>query len=428
MRQTEVEQIFEQVLSYQNSDHLQLSLTGTELANTRFANNTITQNTVQKDNGLSVIASFGQKVGQASTNRLQADGLKEVVSRAEKIAQSAAEDSEYLPPVSTQTYAKVSAYDHQTAMTSPQARAEKVQLAIQQCEPKGLKLAGHYSTGWNFRSIANSNGLLAYHRQSYASYTNTVMSNTSSGWAETVGENLDLIHPLRAVEIASQKATASQSPKDITPGKYKVILEPSAVASILGPMFYSLDARSAHEGRSAFSDKEGTQIGQSAVDLYSQSNHPACPNAPFFFNGLPIEKTHWIKAGILENLAYNRFWANQTSHRHTGSPTNMIMDGDHNTLEQMITDVERGLLVTRFWYVRFVDPMTLLLTGMTRDGLFWIENGQIQYGVKNLRFNESPLNVLANIEMMGQPQRASGSTYIPPIMVNNFNFTSGTAF
>tara|TARA_A100001037_G_scaffold8697_1_gene8565 strand:- start:4432 stop:4752 length:321 start_codon:yes stop_codon:yes gene_type:complete len=106
----------------------------------------------------------------------------------------------------------------------------------------------------------------------------------------------------------------------------------------------------------------------------------------------------------------------------------MIMDGDHNTLEQMITDVERGLLVTRFWYVRFVDPMTLLLTGMTRDGLFWIENGQIQYGVKNLRFNESPLNVLANIEMMGQPQRASGSTYIPPIMVNNFNFTSGTAF
>ena len=138
MIQTEVEQIFEQVLSYQNSDYLQLSLTGTELANTRFANNTITQNTVQKDSGLSVTASFGQKVGQASTNRLQADGLKEVVSRAEKIAQSAVEDSEYLPPVSTQTYAKVSAYDRQTAMTSPQARAEEIQLAIQQCQPKGL--------------------------------------------------------------------------------------------------------------------------------------------------------------------------------------------------------------------------------------------------------------------------------------------------
>ena len=428
MERAQTEQILQQALSYQQADHLQVSLHGEVDANTRFANNTITQNTAQKDAALGVTAAFGQQVGHANTNRLDRDSLREVVQRAEQIAQSTAPDTEYLPPVGPQSYLDIDAYDHATAEVTPQARAEMIQKAIQKCEVQGLDLAGHFSTGWRFSAIANSNAVMAYHRQSSASYTNTVMSPTSSGWAEVVSERLEQIQPLEAVDIACQKAKTSQSPRDIEPGQYTVILEPSAVSGVLGPLFYSLEAKAADEGRSAFSNKEGEQIGTSAVDLYSQPDHTGCPTRPFFGNGLPTDQVYWLKSGKLENLSYSRYWASRTGHAHTGSPTNMVMSGDDNTLQQMIASVEQGLLVTRFWYIRFVDPMKLLMTGMTRDGLFWIENGQICYGVKNLRFNESPLHVLANIEMMGQPCRTGGSAYVPPLKVQNFTFSSGTSF
>ena len=205
-------------------------------------------------------------------------------------------------------------------------------------------------------------------------------------------------------------------------------MEPAAVAELLSYMFYSMDAKAAHEGRSAFTGKEGTRIGTDAVHIYSQPQHPQCPAHPFFSNGLPTTNIDWIENGVLKNLVYDRYWAQHTEHAYTGSPTNFIMGGADTSLEDLIASVDKGILITRFWYIRFVDPMKLLLTGMTRDGLFWIENGEIQYGIKNLRFNESPLNVIANIEMLGKPMRVHSYMCVPPLQVKDFTFTSGTSF
>ena len=428
MERQQAEQILSQTLAFKQSDHLELSLHGETEANTRFANNTITQNTVQRNVTLHVSAAFGQKVGHASTNRLDPDSLQEVVSRAEQIALHTKSDTEYLPPVNPRQYIEIPAYDEITAKASPQVRAEAVKNAIEFCERQKLQLAGHFATGYQFDAIANSQGMIGFHRHSTANYTNTVMTSSSSGWAESVGETLNQITPKKAVEIACQTALTGQSPKEIPPGKYTVVMTPSAVAELLSYMFNSMDAKVADEGRSAFSKLEGRKIGPDEVQIYSKPQHPACPASPFFNNGIPTTDVYWIRQGILENLAYNRYWAQHTGHVYTGSPTNFIMDGTDTSLNTLIASVDQGLLITRFWYIRFVDPMKLLLTGMTRDGLFWVENGTIQYGVKNLRFNESPLNVINNIEMLGKPKRVRGSSYVPSLKVRAFTFTSGTNF
>jgi len=351
-----------------------------------------------------------------------------VVTRAEQIAMHAEPDTEYLPPVGPSEYVETPAYDEATATATPQTRAEVVQASAEFCDQQGLQLAGHFETGWDFRAIANSQGVMGYHRRSTVDYTNTVMTSSSSGWAESTGEKLSQVHPMQAVEVAAQKATAGQHPREIPPGKYTVVMEPVAVANLLSYMFYSMDAKTAHEGRSAFTGKEGEQIGTKEVNIHSQPHHPHCPASPFFSNGIPTMDVNWIQNGVLENLSYSRYWAQHTGHRYTGFATNFIMDGTEASLNDLIASVDKGLLITRFWYIRFVDSMKLLLTGMTRDGLFWIEDGAIQYGVKNLRFNESPLNVIANIEMPGTPVRVDCSTYVPPLKVKEFNFTSGTSF
>ena len=428
MERQQAEHILSQTLTFKQSDHLELSLHGGIEANTRFANNTITQNTVQKNVTLHVSAAFGQKIGHASTNRLDPDSLREVVNRAEQIASHSEPDTEYLPPAAPSEYIEIPAYDEVTAKTSPQVRAEAVKDAIKFCERQKLQLAGHFATGYQFDAIANSQGMVGYHRHSSANYTNTVMTSSSSGWAESVGETLDQITPKETVEIACQKALTGQSPKEIPSGKHMVVMTPSAVAGLLSYMFYSMDAKAADEGRSAFSELEGRKIATDGVQIYSHPQHSACPASPFFSNGLPTTNVYWIRRGILENLAYSRYWAQHTGHAYTGHPTNFIMDGTDASLDTLIASVDQGLLITRFWYIRFVDPMKLLLTGMTRDGLFWIENGTVQYGVKNLRFNESPLNVINNIEMFGEPKRVDGSSHVPSLKIRDFTFTSGTSF
>lgn len=428
MERQQAQNILEQVLSYRRSEHLELSLGGSISANTRFANNVITQNTSQKDAQLSVTAAFGQKVGSASTNRLDEESLRNVVSRAEQIAQTAEPDTEYLPPVGPSEYAVIDAYDEATAEASPQTRAAAVQRSAAFCEQKSLKMAGHFRSGWGFGAIANSAGVFGYHRSSSVGYTSSVMSGDSSGWAESSGHSLAQVDPTQATETAANKALLSQEPREIEPGGYTVILEPAAVAEYLSYLFYSMNAKAAHEGRSAFTGKEGTKLGVDALHIHSDPQNTECPATPFFGNGIPTKPIDWIKDGVLKNLSYSRYWAQHTEHPYTGGPTNFLMDGTEASLDDLIATVDKGLLITRFWYIRFVDPMKLLLTGMTRDGLFWIENGQVQHGVKNLRFNESPLEVIANIEMFGKPQRVHGDCVVPPLKVKNFRFTSSTSF
>jgi len=220
----------------------------------------------------------------------------------------------------------------------------------------------------------------------------------------------------------------ARHPQEVPPGDYTVVLEPAALAELLAYMVWSMDAKAADEGRSPFTGKEGTAIAHEQVTLQSLPTHPECPSLPFFDDGMPAPDVSWIERGVLKTLVYSRFWAQKQGKPFTGFPTNLILQGGQHSLEELIAQVEDGLLITRFWYIRYVDPMQLLLTGMTRDGVYRIQDGQVSHAVKNLRFNESPLVVLQNVRLLGIPQRVEGSFLVPSAVVDGFTFSSTTTF
>jgi predicted Zn-dependent protease len=440
MRKDQAYATIERALACSRAEHCEVTLTGYAQASTRFSNNAITQNIAKSDQSLTALAAFGQKKGKASTNDLSDEGIASCVRRAEEIARQSEPDTEFLPPVEPSPYKEIQAYFPRTQSYGPEDRARSVHEVCAVCEGSGLRGAGSFANeGW-FLAAGNSRKHLAYTTGTEARFLCTVLGSDSSGWAEAIANDVAQVDPVGTAWIAKQKAEASRNPVAIEPRKYTVILEPSAVAEMILFMLFSMDAKSAHEGRSGFAGKEGQQVASSLITLRNRPDHRACPGLPFMGGdwdwivpsnaGVPVPETTWIDRGVLKNLMYSRFWAQRTGHPYTGIPTNLIMDGGDLSVDQMIASLEEGLLVTRFWYIRYVDPMTLLFTGMTRDGLFKIEGGRIKHGVKNLRFNESPLKMLLNTTMVGRPTRTGMGlpNLIPPLLVKDFTFTSGTSF
>jgi predicted Zn-dependent protease len=251
---------------------------------------------------------------------------------------------------------------------------------------------------------------------------------TGSGWVTRDYNDVNKFNSEEASKIAIDKALLSKEAQAIEPGKYTVILEPAAAHDLLQNMLFNFNARNADEGRS-FLAKEGggTKKGEKIVDervtIYSDPLHPEVPAATWNGNGEPLNKTMWLENGIVKNLFYSRYWAEQKGVEPVPGPSNGIMVGGDASLEDLIKDTTRGILVTRFWYIRTVDPQTLLYTGLTRDGTFFIENGKIKHPIKNFRFNESPVIMLNNLEALGKQQRVNGNL-IPAMKVRDFTFTS----
>jgi predicted Zn-dependent protease len=430
MERDQAKGIFDKALSAAAAENTEMLLESDINAATRFANNVITQNIERRNSRLVVKSAFGNKVGQATTNEFSDDAIKRVVAKSEEIAKASEPDTEYMPPLKPQDYREVAAYDKGTADFAPAQRAAAIKEATGYCAGRGLNAAGSYTTTAEYVAVANSQGLFGYHSESSARYLCTAITGDSSGWAEswktTVSEVDHMDATRRAVEIADK----SKAPGDIAPGKYTTILEPAAVAEMLIFMFMSMDAKAAHEGRSAFSGKEGTKIGVDSVTMLSRPDYPGCPGWPFQADGLATPDIKWVDSGVVSNLMYQRFWAQKNKREPTGWPTNMILEGTDKTTDDLIAQVDDGLLVTRFWYIRFVNPMTLLLTGMTRDGLFKIENGKVTRAVKHMRWNESPLNVLKNVQEIGKPELTGEyiRSFIPPLLVKDFTFSSATTF
>jgi predicted Zn-dependent protease len=422
--------LLEAVLSHVTAEHAEVSYEESREASTRFANNAITQNVSKRGANLTVKAAFGQRVGQASVTDFRPASLKECVAQAEAIARASEPDSEYLPPPGPQEYPEVNGYDARVAGCTPEERAAGVRRATAAAEAGGLKSAGSYATNTYRFARANTAGL--YHEQSLtdARFVMTAMSDDSSGWTQSGGHRWADATPGESAEVAVRKALDARSPREIEAGAYTVVLEPAAVADFFIWLSFTMDAKSAHEGRSAFTGREGERVGAPAVTVYSQPDHPEIPVLAAGEDGLPLPRTVWIENGVLKTLNYSRFWAEKTGRRFTGRPGNLIMEGGDRSLDDLVASVERGVLVTRFWYIRFVDPMKLLLTGMTRDGLYWIEDGQVRHGLKNMRFNESPLGCLDRIGALSGLTRAGRSwgAYVPAMRLDGFRFTSGTAF
>jgi len=426
----EAREILEKAMSFSKADACVMNLGGSESGNIRYARNTVSTAGHQSNQSLAVVSSFGKKSGTATIDEFDEESLEKVVRRSEELAQLSPENPEYMEPLGPQTYDESITYVEATANVTPEYRAEVAAKSIKPAAEQDVTAAGFLDDGAGFSAMLNSNGLFAYNKSTNVDFTVTMRTNdgTGSGWVTRDYNDITKFDAEEASGIAIDKAVMSREARAIEPGRYTVILEPAAVSDLLGRFGGAFNARTADEGRS-FMSKEGggTKLGEKIVDervnVWSDPLHPDVPASTWSGDGLPRKKTQWIENGVVKNLAYDRYWATQQGVDPVPFPANMIMEGGDTSFDEMIKSTKRGILVTRFWYIRSVDPQTLLFTGLTRDGTFYIENGQIKYPVKNFRFNESPIIMLNNLEALGKQVRVNGNL-LPYMKVRDFTFTS----
>ena len=432
----------DRALSFSKAEETQVVLTGGDRANVRFARNSVTTAGASSGYSLAIVAQVGKKTGTVTASEFSDASLQRAARNAEEIARLSPDNPEAMPLLGAQTYAQTTAYFDDAAAATPEWRAGAVRSALNLSKEKDVVSAGFVETSAQVQAVATSKGQFGYGRFTAADYNLTARTQdgAGSGWASKSFNELRLLDPSKLATAAIDKAARSHSPTAIEPGKYTVVLEPAALADLIVNLVFALDARQADEGRSFFSKKGGgtrvaEQIVGEKVRLYSDPAHPLAPALPFDGQGLPVKPIAWIDKGVLKNLSYSRYWAQKQNKEATPGPGNLIMDGGTATIDDLIKGVERGVLVTRFWYIRSLDPQTLLLTGLTRDGLFLIEKGRVTRPVKNMRWNESPVFALNNLDAMTPPERtvsgegvggAGFSVVCPAARIREFTFTSGS--
>jgi predicted Zn-dependent protease len=433
----EAQTLLKKVLSYSKADECEVSLNGREGGNIRTALNQVSTAGDISTLNLAVNSTFGKKTGTATINEFDDTSLEKVVRRAEELAQLAPDNRENMPLLGAPAtpFADSVEYNTDTAAMTPESRAEMMAKSLEVTTKANLVAAGFLENTTGFNAVMNSKGLFAYNKSTDVIFTVTTRNHdgTGSGYAARGFTDVKKMDTYAATKVAATKALSSVGAKAIEPGKYTVILEPTAAAYMMESMF-RFDARSAEEGRSFLSKKGGgTRLGEKLVDdkvsIYSDPFNPELPGETWDRDGSPLEKTYWIQNGVVKNLSYSRYWAQKKGVPPMPGPTNIIMEGGDSSIEEMIKNTERGVLVSRLWYIRSVDPQSLLLTGLTRDGTYYIENGQIKFPIKNFRFNESPVIMLNNVDALGKPERAVSvesyrSYMIPPMKIRDFTFSS----
>jgi predicted Zn-dependent protease len=436
LEESEARRILDRVIKISSADECSATLDGSIEGNVRFALNDISTSGVTSNTTLTVTASFGQRSGTATINEFDEESLQRVVSRAEELAHLAPENPEYMPVLEKQEYKASPTFSASIAAITPAYRAKVAAESIDPCRAGKLVAAGFLTDSQGFSAFANSKGNWGYQQATSLDYTCTVRTDDGrgSGWVgRNVGDTgqFDVGSDIRR---AIQKAKDSVDAKALEPGKYTVILEPAAAAGLISFMTFFFDARQADEGRSFLSKKGGgnrlgEQVFDPRVSIHADPWDSIAPVLPWDEEGLPRERTPIIDQGKVANLNYSRYWAKLKGARAVGRPGNILMAGGDKSTADLIKGTKRGILVTRMWYIRLVDPQTVLLTGLTRDGTFYIEDGEIRYPIKNFRFNESPVIMLNNVEELGKPERLAydESPYvmmIPPMKLRDFTFTS----
>jgi predicted Zn-dependent protease len=427
----------DRVLAFSSADQTRVNIQSVWSGNTRFADASITTSGALTDTSVTVTVTIGKRRASSSTNVLDEASLKRTVDLAARLARLAPEDPELMPELGPQTYSTVNAFVESTANLDPEGRAAGVRRAIEGATEAGkaagqIFTAGFLEANAGISAVATSNGLFAYHRTTDADFSVTARTpdGTGSGWARAGARDWKAIDAGAIGRIAAQKAVASRNPQTIEPGMHTAVLEPQAVTDLVPLLANALNARNADEGRSPFSKAGGNRIGEKVADervtLYSDPADRGLSTQPFDNEGLPIGRTVWIEKGILTNLAYTRFWAQKQGKPPTGAALagGLALAGGAKTTEELIAGCVRGILVTHFFYIRSLDPRTVLQTGLTRDGAFLIENGKITKALKNFRWNESPLLMLNRLEDIGRPEMTQAGRLMPALRVRDFNFTS----
>ncbi|NOT73936.1 MAG: TldD/PmbA family protein [Cyclobacteriaceae bacterium] len=432
----EAQALLKKMLAYSKADECEINLNGSIGGNVRYARNSVSTSGVINQLNIVVSSAYGKKLGTATINELDDASLEKVVRRSEELAQLAPENPEYVPFLGPQKYAEPVTYVPATAAITPKLRADNVAKSLEVAKSNKAVAAGFLEDSNGFSAMANSHGLFAYNTNTFTNFSITVRTEDGkgSGYATRGYNDITKLDTKAATEIATDKAIKSATAKAIEPGKYTVILEPAAAAVLLENIFFALDARQADEGRSFLSLPGGkTRLNEKLMDervnIYSDPLNPELPTSTWNGDGRPQEKITWIEKGVVKNLTYSRYWAEKKGVKSVPGPDAIIMDGGTKSVQELIKGTKKGILVTRLWYIRSVDPQSLLLTGLTRDGTFYIENGEIKHPIKNFRFNESPVIMLNNLEELGKVERTvsveSNLNYLlPPLKIRDFTFTS----
>jgi predicted Zn-dependent protease len=437
---SEARKIADRLIKSSRADSCTVSIEGAEDTYLRFAQNSATTNGSHSLVRMTIESHIGGRSGSVTITGLDEDAFAAARVRSEEIARLAPTNPEFMPPLGPQHYEDGAGYDAPTATVRPAGLAAAIGGVICQAVDRAVNVAGYAIVGRDSTAFATSAGLFAYDRRTRTEFTVTARNKTGtwSGWSGKAETRFDRLDIARLGRCAIDKASQAQAPIELDPGKYTVILESAAVADLLLQLLWVMEARAADEGRSFFSKKGGgNKLGErlfnETVTIYSDPNDPIAPEPVFGEDGLPQRRTIWVENGVVKTLCYSRFWAEKLGRDPVPKPRILVMAGGSSSIEEMRRDVKRGVLVTRLWYVNFVDLRTLLLTGLTRDGNFFIENGRIVGPVRNFRFNESLASVLRNIAAIGPSERSHGGLFgdvvisTPPLLVKEFTFSSKAA-
>jgi PmbA protein len=410
---------------------------------TRFANNSIHQHVAEHGLTVSLRVVADGRTARVTTNRIEEDALRAALQSTASLAASQPKAPGLLPLPAKQKYREVHRFIPATALLSADSRARVVKNACSLAESKGQIAAGIFSSGQSQSVLANSRGLFAAYRQTQAEFSVTMQQGSSTSWAKANAADFRAFDPLALAKTASEKAARAENPAELAPGKYTVILEPAAVLDLVGFLFYDFSATAVQDQRSCFSGRLGKPLLGKNITITDDVYHPEQLGAPFDGEGIPRQRLLLVDNGVPRNLVYSRRSAKKAGTRATGhgfalpneygeAPMNLVIGGGKSSVEEMIAGTDRSLLVTRLWYIRELDPYEKVMTGMTRDGLFLVENGKIGRSVRNFRFNQSILQMLKNVEALGPARRATAEEsfemVVPPMKISNFHFSEVTKF
>ncbi len=407
---------------------------------TRFAESAIQQNISRYDRNMMVRAVNDKKVGVAATNQLDTDGILSAIKAAEEIAAIQKPDPEFPGLAEFRTVeGDKDAYHGSTADTSPGKRADVVEDCARVASRQKLQAAGAYQTNIETTAVANSHGTRQYFTETIAWLTLTVSGeNNISGWAQSYSRNAKDIDAKEVAEKAVNKALLSAEKTELPPGEYTVILEPAAVADlVLFLAFLGFGAKTLVSRRSFMADKIGEKIVGGNITITEDPFHPRINYMPFDYEGVPKKKVPLIENGIARGVVYNRYYANQFDAESTGHalppnntygpyPKSMVMQAGNSSIEEMISSTKKGILITHWWYINFLNPMKTEVTGTCQDGTLLIENGEVVSGVNDMRMGQSILEALSNVEKISGEQelcpKYGALMLVPALKINNFTF------
>jgi len=425
------------------ADETEVQIDETIDALTRFANNAINQNVAEHGITLSIRTVVDSRTARATTNRLDEDSLRAAVQSSLQLAHSQPKIPGLLPMAGKQRYRNVNRFARETAATTPEDRARAVKKSCDLAIQNGQVAAGIFSTGQSQLVLGNSRGLFAAHRETHAEFSITMQNDPAASWAKANSGSVRNFDPQRLAVRASQKAQMAKDAQELAPGKYTVILEPAAALDLVGFLFYDFAATAVADQRSCLLKRIGKPLFGKNISITDDAYHPQQLGAPFDGEGIPRQRVSLVEGGVPRNLVYSAGSAKKSGKKPTGhgfalpneygeAPMNLVFGGGNSSIEEMVASTDRGLLVTRVWYIREVDPYEKVMTGMTRDGLFLVEKGKVTGAVRNFRFNQSLIELLQNVEAMSPASRATAEEafemIVPSMKVHNFHFTEPTKF